>query len=165
MCRVLPTIPGSLRRWGYRNRLSCQNRASMRGKIFSPTEASEMIPLIRRIIVNVRSRQRLANRKEDLARQVGEESPARRDELLQAVRKLRQELKGYITELEQLGCFLRDPEAGIVECYGELEGEIVYFTWQPGHEAFLYWHRLDDPYVRRQPLPGVDLPKAHEAAE
>ena len=76
-----------------------------------------------------------------------------------------QHYAALLAELEELGCFLRDAETGVVECYGELEGEIVYFTWMPGQGAFQCWHPLDQSYVNRQPLPGVAVPTAHEAAE
>lgn len=126
-----------------------------------------MLPLIRRIVVNIRARHRLIQRKQDELLDAPSEGGegSRRSQLLRVARRLRQELKDYIAELEALGCFLRDAEAGVVECYGDLGGEIVYFTWQAGHESFLYWHPLDQSYVNRQPLPGVTIEKATEAAE
>ena len=139
----------------------------MRGKIFTRAEADRMIPLIRRIVVNARARHRLILRKQDdilaLGTAAGHETA--RERSLQQTRRLRDELKACIAELEELGCFLRDAETGIVECYGEFDGEIVYFTWMPGHGSFLSWHRLDQSYVNRQPLPGVAVPTASEAAE
>ncbi len=124
-----------------------------------------MIPLIRRIVVNVRARHRLATRKEDAARLLDEGATEQREALQQTARRLRHETKGYVAELEQIGCFLRDPEGGVVECYGDVDGEIVYLTWHPGHDDFLYWHPLDQSFINTQPLPGLDLPKAREAAE
>lgn len=126
-----------------------------------------MIPLIRRIVVNARARHRLILRKQDaiLALGTGQGHEAARDQALRQTRRLRDELKACIAELEGLGCFLRDAETGVVECYGELDGDIVYFTWIPGQDAFQGWHPLDQSYVNRQPLPGIDLPTAREAAE
>lgn len=139
----------------------------MRGKIFTRAEADQMIPLIRRIVVSGRARHRLILRKQDeiLSLGSGPGHEVERERALQQTRRLRDELKACISELEELGCFLRDAETGVVECYGELGGEIVYFTWMPGHSTFLAWHPLDQSYVNRQPLPGVELPKAREAAE
>lgn len=139
----------------------------MRGKIFTREEADRMIPLIRRIVVNARARHRLVLRKQDelLSLRAGAGQEEARERILGITRRLRQQLKGYIGELEELGCFLRDAETGVIECYGELNCDIVYFTWMPGQETFQSWHPLDQSYVNRQPLPGVELPKAREAAE
>ena len=148
---------------GYR-----RNQSSlMRGKIFTRDEADRMIPLVRRIVVSARARHRLILRKQDevLALGTGQGHGAARERTLQQTRRLREELKACILELEGLGCFLRDAETGVVECYGEFAGNVVYFTWFPGHDAFQGWHPLDQSYVNRQPLPGVDMPKAREAAE
>ena len=139
----------------------------MRGKIFTRDEADKMIPLVRRIVINARARHRLILRKQDeiLALETGQGHEAARERTLKQTRRLRDELKACINELEGLGCFLRDAETGVVECYGEFAGDIVYFTWFPGHDAFQSWHSLEQSYVNRQPLPGVNMPKAREAAE
>jgi len=139
----------------------------MRGKIFTLEEADLMIPLIRRIVVSARARHRLTLRKQDeiLALSPGDGHDPARDRAVEQTRRLRDELKACISELEQLGCFLRDAESGVVECYGEFGGDIVYFTWMPGQESFQGWHPLDQSYVNRQPLPGAELPKAHRAAD
>ncbi len=139
----------------------------MRGKIFSRSEADRMIPLIRRIVVGARARHRLLQRKQEeiVTFAARNQDEVAREALLRATRRLRDELKGCTRELEDLGCFLRDADAGIVECYGGLDGEIVYFTWQPGQDGFLTWHPLDQSWVNRQPLPGVRLPHARETAE
>jgi hypothetical protein len=151
----------------------------MRGKIFTRQEADRMIPLIRRIVIGARARHRLILRKQDAVIGLGstsglsasggipgqEKTQILRDRLLGATRRLRQELKTCIGELEDLGCFLRDAEAGVVACYGEFDDEIVYFIWMPGQPGFLSWHQLDQTYVNRQPLPGVDLPTVRKMAD
>jgi hypothetical protein len=159
----------------------------MRGKIFTRQEADRMIPLIRRIVIGARARHRLILRKQDAVVGLGsasgltasggtpgqEKTQILRDRLLGATRRLRQELKTCIGELEDLGCFLRDAEAGVVACYGECprsirdrcDDEIVYFIWLPGQPGFSSWHQLDQTYVNRQPLPGVDLPTVRKMAD
>jgi hypothetical protein len=130
----------------------------MRGKIFSREEADRMVPLIRRIVVNIRARQRLLHRRHERSSGSAEERLGDRSEGMAAktARRLREEIKGYSSELEALGCFLRDAERGVVECYGELRGDIVYFTWQPSQPEFTSWHPLDQSFVNRQPLPGLE---------
>ena len=109
----------------------------MRGKIFTADEARRMVPLIRRIVRDVRARTRLIER--------GGLAAAPRESLEREVLECQ-------AELESLGCALRDPQVGLVECYGELLGEIVFFRWQPGEEAFIHWRPLDSPPTVRRPL-------------
>jgi len=139
----------------------------MRGKIFTREHADRMIPLIKRIVVSARARHRLILRKQDelLALGAGPGNEEARDSIVLVTRRLRSELKACIAELEELGCFLRDAETGVIECYGELDGDIVYFTWMPAQGCFQSWHPLDQSYVNRQPLPGVEMPKAREMVD
>lgn len=109
----------------------------MRGKIFTAEEARKMVPLVRRIVRDVRARTRLVERG-------GLEARARE--------ALEREILECTQELESLGCALRDSQVGLVECYGELQGEIVFFRWQPGEEAFIHWRPLDSPPTVRRPL-------------
>jgi len=131
-----------------------ENR-SLRGKIFTRTEADRMVPLIRRIVLNVRARDRLCERKrKELASLVG--AAERRAALKSERRHLIGELERYELELEDLGCIMRDRSLGLVECFGELEGEIVYFTLRPGEAAFGFWHSLDTGPSCAVPLPEVE---------
>ena len=126
-----------------------------------------MIPLVRRIVLNIRARHRLLAKKQEQVMLLGirpdgetEAAAAARDgareRTLRANRRLRDEIKTFSAELESLGCFLRDADGGVVECYGELRGDIVYFTWQPGSKVFQAWHPLDQSFVNRQPMPGIE---------
>ena len=59
-----------------------------------------------------------------------------------------------IEEIEALGGTVKDYETGAVDFYGEVDGEIVYLSWQPGDERVAHWHRLEDGHSQRMPLPA-----------
>ena len=146
----------------------------MRGKIFTRVEADRMVPLIRRIALHVRARQRLIPRKKEQAaaldpgqrgsRSGSPDARASAVRLRREVELLESALRDCVVELDDLGCSLVDAETGVVTCYGELEGEVVHLTWEPGHDAFLQWFALDTTHLKRQPLPGVQLPPSPSRA-
>jgi hypothetical protein len=121
----------------------------MRARIFTAEEADRMTPLLRRIVVSLRAHHRLIERRRAELVRAGPEAEAPPDLLA-----LRAGFQRCIGELEALGCFVRDPAAGVVACYGELEGRIVYLTYEPGDPGFSRWHPLDKSYLDRQPIAG-----------
>jgi hypothetical protein len=66
------------------------------------------------------------------------------------------DLRSYVEELENLGCFLKDPEIGLVDFYGEVGGEIVYYCWRHGEGRIRYYHGLHAGYSSRQLIPSTD---------
>ena len=132
----------------------------MRGKIFSRAEADRMVPLIKRIVLQIRARHRLIKTKQAVLLQLSarEVPDSARTDLVREVRALRTAMKSAIQELEALGVTLRDADRGVVEVYGELRGEIVFLTWMPGEATFGGWHPLDSTYLKRQLLDPVGVP-------
>ena len=80
---------------------------------------------------------------EDLVRQVP------------AARMLIEELDGIVREIEASGAHLKDVKLGLVDFPTEWEGEIVFLCWQSGEPEVAFWHRTDEGFAGRQPLPGT----------
>lgn len=140
----------------------------MRGKIYSRTEADRILPLVRRLVIYVRARQRLIQRKQlELARlfSAGEGTSERARAIEATCKKLRLDIDGYARELEGLGAFLRDPETGIVEVYAEIDRRIVYLTWEPPARRFEWFHALESNHVARVRLPDVPETRLRSATE
>src|SRR5437773_2777105 len=76
-----------------------------------------------------------------------------------AARALVEELDGIVEEIEASGAHLKDVQLGLVDFPAELEGEIVYLCWQFGEPEVAFWHRIDDGFAGRQPLPGPARPR------
>jgi hypothetical protein len=63
-----------------------------------------------------------------------------------------QTLKDDVTALAERGILLRDPDAGLVDFPGDVEGRRVFLCWRLGEEAVTWFHEVDSGYVGRQPL-------------
>ena len=131
----------------------------MRGKIFTPDEANQMLPLIRRIADDIVGTYALVNdalkayeAEKGRCEQSGEESLElnRRDA---AVARALDKFQALIEEVESLGGTVKDYEHGGIDFYGDVGGEIVYLCWRRGEDEIRFWHRLEDGYSKRQPLP------------
>jgi hypothetical protein len=132
----------------------------MKGKIFTPEEANQMLPLVRRIaddIVRTYGEVTLAleafeNAKARAANQPGLETELRTSDA--AVAAALDGFQTLIEEIESLGGTVKDYQSGLIDFYSEVDGEIVYLCWKPGEAAVSYWHRLDEGFSQRQPLPA-----------
>jgi hypothetical protein len=61
-------------------------------------------------------------------------------------------LEDFVEELTEIGCDLKDYEAGLVDFIGRHEGRDVCLCWKLGEEAIGYWHELDAGFAGRQPI-------------
>ena len=132
----------------------------MRGRIFTKSEADSILPLVRRVVVQIRARHRLIARKEEHLSRLSRNrlQEGERGDLVRVTKRLRDELEEFQQELSEFGCQLRDRETGVVEVYSHLNGDIVFLTWKPGEPRFMTWHSLESSHASRQPLPGESAP-------
>jgi hypothetical protein len=72
-----------------------------------------------------------------------------------AARALIEELDGIVREIEASGAHLKDVKLGLVDFPTERDGEIIYLCWQSGEPEVAFWHRTEDGFAGRQPLPGT----------
>jgi hypothetical protein len=63
-----------------------------------------------------------------------------------------QTLRDDVTALAERGILLRDPDSGLVDFPGEVDGRRVFLCWRLGEEAVSWFHEVDSGYVTRQPL-------------
>ena len=142
----------------------------MRGKIFTTDEANRMLPLVSRIAEDIVATYADVNR----ALQAFEAEKTRSEAGTSAEREARQpflrqrdvdvasildRFQGLIEEIEALGGTVKDYERGMIDFYGEVDGEIVYLCWQRGEAEIAHWHRLEEGFNKRRPLP-VSAPAA-----
>ena len=146
----------------------------MRGKIFTHEEANRMLPLVSRIADDIVAtyvkvhgvlREFEAEKARDISPDVSADAstnPAAgsspdhssRLGLLDAeIARPLDRFQGLIEEIEALGGTVKDYERGCIDFYGEIDGEIVYLCWQRGEDSISFWHRLEEGYADRQPIP------------
>ena len=138
-------------------------------KLFSAEEANELIP---RLEVLVRDLQIQADamrkRISDLARFDDKLSQldlpkviARYPEL----RPLASRMSEIASEIQEMGCFLKDIDQGLVdfpfliEADGDDEDDdVVFLCWQYGEPRIVAWHSVEAGFGQRRPLPGASKP-------
>jgi len=76
-----------------------------------------------------------------------------------AARSLAEELESVVDEIQASGVVLKDIQLGLIDFPAEREGEVVYLCWQFGEPEVAFWHRMEDGFAGRQPLPGSAGPR------
>jgi len=108
------------------------------GRIFTPLEATRMLPLVRRVVRDVLEcgrRLRVETRPEE-------------------GRRLRRRLQIFLGELRDLGCEYRDWsfEVGVVDFPTELDGRPAWLCWRSDEPAVTHFHLTSVGYTDRSPL-------------
>lgn len=129
-------------------------------KVFTPEEASRLIPRLTELLTELQSRQHEILAKEVeidaleiLYPQGPDEKPS--PEVVQEVEIYNDGMNRFyelINEIHQRGCFLKDIETGLVDFYTLHEGRVVYLCWKLGEAEVGYWHEVGRGYAYRQPL-------------
>lgn len=126
----------------------------MIARIYSIAEVERMLPLVASIVSEVVERAaalRALGTPLPLARPAAAPSL---DSLTRHERDLVLDVRRCTRELENLGAYLRDADRGLVEWYGDVDGDIAYLSWMPGEESVRHWRGLySPPAVRRELAP------------
>lgn len=75
------------------------------------------------------------------------------------LRRLKDDLRRRIGRYERgwrnvqaLGGVVKDPQTGLVDFYGRIEGRVVWLCWRYGEDSLGYYHDLQAGYAGRRPL-------------
>lgn len=128
-------------------------------RYFTVAEANRTLPLVRRIVEDiVEGYAELRMYREVLASRAGENGdpkPASEAEAAVLESRIRQrldQLAGYLAELEQIGCELKDFSLGLVDFRAKYQGRTVLLCWKRGEPAVEHWHEIHAGYAGRQPI-------------
>ncbi|HJX07108.1 MAG TPA: DUF2203 domain-containing protein [Actinomycetota bacterium] len=61
-------------------------------------------------------------------------------------------LKTEVEYLASRGILLRDPDTGLIDFPGELDGEQVFLCWRLGEDVVGYYHGVHSGFSGRKPL-------------
>ena len=130
-------------------------------RIFTPEEANALLPEVRPIVEEmVRERRELnaaQERQEELEATIrgngGDIEPSRVGELEGEVQSHAAAIAACLHRIHDLGVQVKDLDTGLVDFPAEREGEIVLLCWQLGEDEIAYWHRVEDGFAGRRPLP------------
>ena len=126
---------------------------------FTREEAEALLPdiivLLRRIQVTNQGIQTLEGELNALRMQALSNGHHLQDRIMNMQRDLAQRLQvlqADMSELQSLGCELKDPEMGLVDFLSLRDGREVYLCWHLGEDRIRFWHDLEAGFAGRQPL-------------
>jgi len=132
-------------------------------RIFTLEEAERTLPLLRRILTDLRNEYRIWQEAlgdyELLSggvRAQDEES----DELTTARRAVTESadrITEYLEEIEAIGCLFKGFDAGLVDFYTLREDRLVFLCWRVEESHITHWHEVDAGYAGRQPIDSTFL--------
>src|ERR1043166_203064 len=131
----------------------------MAGRLFTLEEANALLPVVRRILVEIQTKKReldaLSAELDGLVDKTssnGHSQAARMESVRSGTERVASDLDRLLTELHETGAELKGIEEGMVDFPSERDGRTVYLCWKMGEDAIRYWHELDTGFPGRQPL-------------
>jgi len=132
-------------------------------RVFSLDEASKLLPTIEALLDSLADKKKKMQRmhdqllvldliagsdKQEYEGRDGEEYLEKSAELESLILSFEED----IMRINQVGCFLRDIDRGVVDFFHVYNGELVYLSWRKGEKTIGYYHDLNDGDRRRKPL-------------
>ena len=65
---------------------------------------------------------------------------------------LLEQFQSTLKQLEELGCWLKDLNTGLIDFYGLRDGELIFLCWKLGEDHVRFWHSVEAGFAGRQPL-------------
>src|SRR5215469_3117712 len=134
-------------------------------KLFSPEETNDLIPRLELLIGEMQValktlRSQVASLAVNDDRLVNLTLP----EIIERYPELRgpgEAMAEAVSQIESLGCFLKDVDQGLVDFPFDNGGEVAFLCWQSGEPSLIAWHSIEGGFSGRQPLPGAAKPYLH----
>ncbi len=132
-------------------------------KTFTVDEANTLLPHVKPLIERLQGLQRsIAQTSQQLDERVRKVSagngypiPSLQQEIkdltAQQLRLLEQ-FQSALKGLEELGCWLKDLNAGLIDFYGLRDGELILLCWKLGEDRIRFWHTPEAGFAGRQSL-------------
>lgn len=132
-------------------------------RIFTLDEAERTLPLLRRILTDLRNEYRVwqdALADYELltgAAHAGEAESADLTGARRAVTDSADRISAYLGEIEAVGCLFKGFDAGLVDFYTLREDRLVFLCWRVDEEHITHWHDTEAGYAGRQPVDATFL--------
>jgi len=116
-------------------------------KYFTPADARKTLPLVKNIVRDILQATREM-------RLIAEEvNNGIEDDI--RIKKLAGDVNGFLSELEEIGCYYKDTkfQIGLVDFPALISEEEVYLCWRSDEDDILYYHEMDAGYLGRKLIP------------
>jgi hypothetical protein len=131
-------------------------------RVFSIAEVEALIPTLNALVTRQLERHdELEAGLGQLARAVGglprtlSDDPGDAPKVAALKVELRKRIERYENgwaDVTALGAVVKDPNVGLVDFYGRVDGRLVWFCWRLGEESLRYYHDLDADFSKRRAL-------------
>ncbi|HET9115560.1 MAG TPA: DUF2203 domain-containing protein [Gaiellaceae bacterium] len=131
---------------------------------FTPEEANAALeqvrPLVEQLVAGRREHSLAVERQEELERKIrgngGGIPPAELASATAEVDALARRLSRLVDEIAAHGAQVKDLDSGLIDFPALRRGETVLLCWQLGEDEIAWWHRVEDGFAGRRPLPLDD---------
>jgi hypothetical protein len=134
----------------------------MAQRYFTAEEANELLPEVRlaaeELVEHRLAAKAVAAKRAQLVTRIagngGDFDPQEPRELEEDFERETAAMAEAVERLERLGVIVKDADRGLVDFPALREsGEEVLLCWQVGEDEIAYWHRLEEGFAGRKPLP------------
>ncbi len=118
---------------------------------------ADVRPLVEQLVARRREHTLALERQEELERKIrgngGGIPPAELASATAEVDALARSLARLVDEISSHGAQVKDLDTGLVDFPAQHRGETVLLCWQLGEGEIAWWHRVEDGFAGRRPLP------------
>jgi hypothetical protein len=123
-------------------------KPSIPKKHFTLAEANKTLPLVKRIVGDI---VRTHGDAADLQAKLEDMRDAKHQAVAQsALDSAMDRLQGFVDELGELGCDLKDYQTGLIDFLGRHQGRDVCLCWRLGEEKIAFWHEMSAGFAGRK---------------
>jgi len=120
-------------------------------------ELEEVRPLVEQLVATRLEHMAALERQEELEGKIrgngGGIPPAELAQATAEVDGVAKQLARIVDEIAEHGAQVKDLDGGLIDFPALHEGETVLLCWQLGEDEIAWWHREDDGFAGRRPLP------------
>jgi len=117
-------------------------------KYFTTAEARSTLPLVKKIVRDILD----TSREMRLLAEEMDETDVKNNP---QIRKMVEDINGFMNELEEIGCFYKDWNftIGLVDFPAFIDNREVMLCWKSDEDDIKYYHGIDSGYAGRKPIP------------
>lgn len=128
---------------------------------FTPEEANAALdqvrPLVEQLVATRQEHAAALERQEELEGKIrgngGGIPPAELASATAEVDGVARRLARLVDEITEHGAQVKDLDTGLIDFPALRYGETVLLCWQLGEDEIAWWHRIEDGFAGRRPLP------------